>query len=506
MKTTTLTLATAALTAAATTLCATPAASDNPQSALRNPKSPNIVIILADDLGFADVAFNNCKDIRTPNLQRLADTGVHLTNFRACPICSPTRAGLMTGRWPLRAGLMKAVIPPWSDFGLPATEKILPQLLAPAGYEQRHMVGKWHLGHARRVYLPANRGFTSFYGCYNGALDYFTHRRSEGGNQTDWHRDTPAKATAVHEEGYTTDLIAADAVRFIREQANSTAPWLLYVAFNAPHTPFQAKPDDLAKYELIGANNAGTGKKGKKGKANASNNRKTYAAMVDSLDQNVGRIMAAVEKLPDADNTLILFFSDNGGDLPHADNTPWRAGKFSVYEGGIRVAAAIRWPAAGLSGGKRNDSLVGYIDIVPTLLAAAGLPHPAPGTPNALDGIDILPILQNRAPAPVRPWFSYIDQGSARGASVIEGDWKLVVHKGNVLAPGKTPETTYELYNITKDPTEKTDLAQAHPDKVARLKTLLTAFGKLEPKHTVGARSEGQKGFVAPKDWIVTRP
>src|SRR5690606_4555521 len=147
---------------------------------------PNILIMLADDLGYADVGFNGGRTIATPNLDRLAATGVNLTDFRACPMCSPTRAGLMTGRWPLRFGLMRAVIPPWSAFGMPPEEQTMAELLEPAGYRPRGIAGKWHLGHSRREFLPLAQGFTSFYGHYNGAIDYFTHVRHD---ELDWHHD-----------------------------------------------------------------------------------------------------------------------------------------------------------------------------------------------------------------------------------------------------------------------------------------------------------------------------
>jgi arylsulfatase A-like enzyme len=174
-----------------------------------SPK-PNILIIVADDLGYADVGFNGGKVIQTPNLDRLAASGVNLTDFRACPMCSPPRAGLLTGRWPLRFGMMRAVVPPWSKHGLPSEEKTLPELLAGGGYERRGIIGKWHLGHARRQFLPLAQGFTFFYGHYNGAIDYFTHER-EG--ERDWHLND----RSVREEGYSTDLLAEAAVRFVQE-------------------------------------------------------------------------------------------------------------------------------------------------------------------------------------------------------------------------------------------------------------------------------------------------
>jgi arylsulfatase B len=197
------------------------------------PAPPNILIIVADDLGFADVGFNGGKVIATPNLDRLAETGVNLADFRACPMCSPTRAGLMTGRWPARFGMMRAVVPPWSPYGLPAAERTLPELLSEAGYAQRAIMGKWHLGHAQREFLPLAHGFTHFYGHYNGAITYFSHERD---GEVDWHHDD----RTVRESGYATDLLAAAAERFVRT-APPARPWFLYVPFNAPHSPFEAK-------------------------------------------------------------------------------------------------------------------------------------------------------------------------------------------------------------------------------------------------------------------------
>src|SRR5688500_16594606 len=159
------------------------------------PTKPNILIIVADDLGYGDVGFNGGKTIATPNLDRLAGEGINLTDFRACPMCSPTRAGLLTGRWPARFGMMRGVVPPWSTYGLPPEEKTLPELLAGVGYERRGITGKWHLGHARQAFLPLAQGFTRFVGCYNGAIDYFTHERD---GEIDWHHDTQT----VREEGY----------------------------------------------------------------------------------------------------------------------------------------------------------------------------------------------------------------------------------------------------------------------------------------------------------------
>jgi arylsulfatase A-like enzyme len=436
------------------------------------PRAPNILLLVADDLGYADVGFNGGKIISTPNLDRLAATGIRFTDFRACPICSPTRAGLLTGRWPLRFGLMRAVVPPWSRHGLPSEEQTLPELLAPAGYAARGLVGKWHLGHARREFLPLQHGFTHFYGHYNGAIDYFTHER-EG--ECDWHRDD----RTVREAGYATDLLGAEAVRFIHA-APASQPWLLYLAFNAPHGPFQAKAEDLRKYAHL-----------------ATPDRRAYAAMVDCLDQAIGRVLAAAEARADATNTLVLFLSDNGG-IPRvgSSNKPWRGAKLTVYEGGTRVCAALRWPAGGLTGGKDFTGRLGYIDVLPTLLAAAGI-----RPPTNLDGINCLPALRGEAPLPERPWFSYIHQDAMAHAAVHQGRWKLVAH-GDVFTKAPAVAPKLELYDLDADPGETTNLAARHPEVVRRLQQLLREFGQLQ-RPGVGAYADGREGFRPPPDWVV---
>lgn len=437
------------------------------------PAKPNVLLLLADDLGFADVGFNGGTTIKTPNLDRLAATGVNLTDFRACPMCSPTRAGLLTGRWPIRFGLMRAVLPPWSSYGLPPEEATLPELLATVGYERRGIVGKWHLGHARRAFLPRNHGFTRFVGHYNGAIDYFTHVRD---GETDWHHDEQS----IKAEGYSTDLIRAEAVRFI-EQSPAGKPWFLYVPFNAPHSPYQAKQDDLARYPQL-----------------QMADRRAYAAMVDSMDQAVGRILAAVEARPDAANTLVLFCSDNGGIVRVGSNAPWRGAKLGVYEGGTRVCAAVRWPAAGLSGGRRFRGRIGYIDVMPTVLAAAGA-----ALPSNLDGINVLPALSRGSELPERPWFSYIHQNVDAHASVHLGRWKLVAH-GDFFAENAARPPALELFDLEADPAETVDIAARHPQVVAELHGRLREFGRWQ-RVGVTAYDEGRAGFVAPKDWVITR-
>ncbi|MBA4148043.1 MAG: sulfatase-like hydrolase/transferase [Verrucomicrobia bacterium] len=442
-------------------------------AAAEAPRKPNILILLADDLGYGDVGFNGGKTISTPNLDRLAASGVNLTDFRACPMCSPTRAGLLTGRWPSRFGMMRAVVPPWSSYGLPQSENTMPELLASAGYEERGMAGKWHLGHARREFLPLAHGFTRFYGHYNGAINYFTHERD---NERDWHHDD----RSVREEGYSTDLLGAEAARFIGA-APSRKPWFLYVPFNAPHSPFQAKPEDLAKYPQL-----------------KIPDRRAYAAMVDSMDQAIGKILAAVAARSDADNTLVLFFSDNGGvSKVGSSNGLFRGDKLTVYEGGTRVCAAIHWPNGGLTGGKQFSGRIGYIDVLPTVLAAANAK-----APKDLDGINFLPVLRGEKPLRERPWFTYMHQNKDAHASVHLGNWKLVAH-GDFFAEKPATPPKLELYDLSADPAETTDLAAKNPKMVAQLSKRLREFGTWQ-KPGVTAYDEGREGFKAPKDWTIT--
>src|SRR5262245_19427623 len=239
---------------------------------------PNIVFLLADDLGWSDVGFHG-SEIKTPNIDKLASGGAKLEAFYVQPVCSPTRAALMTGRYPMRHGLQVGVVRPWAQYGLPLEERTLPQELAEAGYFTA-ICGKWHLGHFQKAYLPTARGFSHQYGHYNGALDYFTHIRDGG---FDWHRNDQV----CRDEGYTTELLGSEAVKLIEEHGGKQ-PLFLYVPFNAPHSPLQAKQEYLDRYASIEAPQ-----------------RRKYAAMVSCVDDQIGKIAAALEKKGLAKNTLI---------------------------------------------------------------------------------------------------------------------------------------------------------------------------------------------------------
>lgn len=422
-------------------------------------KKPNILILLADDLGFGDVGFNG-SDIQTPNLDRLANEGVKLDQFYSCPMCTPTRAGLMTGRYPLRYGLMRSVIPPYRDFGLSVNEETIADMLNKAGYNYRGIIGKWHLGHRHQEWLPFNRGFTYFEGCLNGACDYFTRDRD---GEMDWHiNDQTSK-----KEGYTTDIIGEAAVKFINSVPKEE-PFFLYVPFTAPHSPFQAKPEDEAKYP------------------NRKGLKKTYAGMVDCLDQNIGKILKSIEDRGELDHTFVLFFSDNGGVQKAASNGELRGWKLTPYQGGIRVAAAARWPAEGISGGKVILERMGYIDVFPTLMTIAEYK----GNPkNKLDGINVLDGIKGNN-LKNRNWFTYMDQSDEKieDLAINNDQWKLVVKRG---APdAENLSSTNQLFEIATDPFEMIDLSVQKPDIVQKLMKELNIFYRYKAINQIPRYSE----------------
>ncbi|MDE1570454.1 arylsulfatase B [Aquabacter sp. P-9] len=409
---------------------------------------PHIVYILADDLGFADVGFQG-SDIKTPNIDKLAATGAKLGQFYTQPMCTPTRAALLTGRYPMRYGLQTGVIPSGATYGLATDEFLLPQALKSVGYSTA-LVGKWHLGHGKREYWPRQRGFDYFYGALVGEIDHFKH---DAHGVEDWYRDN----TVVHEEGYDTELFGADAVRLIGAQDPKT-PLFLYLAFTAPHTPFQAPQAYIDRYAHI-----------------QDPSRRVYAAMITAMDDQIGKVVEALEKRGMRENTLIVFHSDNGGtrnkmfvgegavagELP-ASNAPLRDGKGSLYEGGTRVAAVANWPGRIAPG--TLDGVMHVVDMLPTLakLAGADLARSKP-----LDGMDVWTSLASGKGSP-RPGVVY-NVEPTQGA-VREGAWKLYWHA--VLPP------KVELFNLDQDPGEKTDLSAQHPDKVAALQDHVVALAR----------------------------
>ncbi|NDV81750.1 arylsulfatase [Bacteroides sp. 51] len=430
----------------------------------------NVVIILADDLGWGDVGFHGSK-IMTPNLDKLAREGIEMTRFYTAPVSSPTRAGLMTGRYPNRFGIRETVIPPWRDFGLDPEEETLAGMLGKAGYANRAIIGKWHLGHSRKAYYPLERGFTFFYGHLNGAIDYFTHER-EG--ELDWHRNWETS----YDKGYSTDLITSEAVSCIDQYAGQSSPFLLYVAYNAPHGPLQAKPEDLALYT---DNPEALDKKEKK--------VATFSAMVTCMDRGIGEIMDALKKNGIEENTLVIFFSDNGAE-PNGGGTnrPLRGSKFTEWDGGVRAPAIISYPA-GFKGDRKIDQITGFVDIMPTIRAMLNIP----GEPHRpFDGMDISSLLTGKTQKIDRDF--YLGCGA-----VVNQQFKFVL-------PDKNRRMKLECDFISyypQDPYEKENVANKFPNEVKRLKRIAEKYDAIQPPFKVLPYNEGKEDFVAPKEWKI---
>ncbi len=416
---------------------------------------PNIVFLLVDDLGYADCGFNGGKVTQTPQIDRLAMAGVVLESHYVQPVCSPTRAALMTGRYATHTGVY-TIVRPKAKWGLSLQERTLANALHEAGYETA-ITGKWHLGEFDPAYVPTARGFDHQYGHYFGAIDYFDHTRDR---MDDWYRnDKPLK-----EEGYSTHLVAKEACRLIAER-NKAKPLFLYVPFNGIHAPHQVPDKYLEPYSLL------TGVKQK------------LAGMLAAVDEAIGQIVAALESAGMRENTLIVFSSDNGGPAP-TDNTPLRGYKGSIWEGGVRGCAFANWPGH-IPGGVRIKEPVHVIDWYPTLIKLAGgsLDQKSP-----IDGKDIWPVLIEGAKSPHE---AILCVKSPKSAAVRIGDWKLMINDdveegaenaaGTAKGKKKKANAVTEgiaLYNLASDIGEKTNLASQEPERVKALRAQWEAFMK----------------------------
>ncbi|MCU0727954.1 MAG: sulfatase-like hydrolase/transferase, partial [Planctomycetes bacterium] len=396
-------------------------------------RPPNVVLILADDLGYADLGAQGCRDIPTPAIDSIATAGIRFTNaYVPCPVCAPTRAGLLTGRYPQRFGFEhnpgneRNASP---DFGIPAAEPILAERLKAAGYATG-MVGKWHVGY-RRELQPPSRGFDSFFGFLSGANDYFAKGRS--GRSPILRGFEP-----VEEKEYLTDAFAREAVAFI--DAHRGQPFFLYMPFNAVHAPLEAPDEMRARFPEI-----------------ADPKRLTHAAMLAAMDDAVGLILGALRRHGIEENTLVIFLSDIGGPTPQTTsrNDPLRGFKGQVYEGGVRVPFFIQWKG-GLEAGKVESRPVIALDLLPTVQAAAGVPLQGGPPP---DGVDLLPYIRGEKEG--RPHEALFWR-MGRQSAVRLGDLKLVVRDG-----------VAELYDLAKDVGEARDLSRERPEDVARLRKAL---------------------------------
>ncbi|MBN2507878.1 MAG: arylsulfatase [Verrucomicrobia bacterium] len=422
---------------------------------------PNIVFFLVDDLGRSDVGFMGGKDIQTPHIDRLAHGGAILDAHYVQPVCSPTRAALLTGRYATGTGVY-TVVRPHARWGLPLGERTLAGALKDAGYATA-IVGKWHLGEFEPGYLPTARGFDHHYGHYFGALDYFTHLRD---GVHDWHRD----GRTSNDEGYSTHLIAREACRLIRER-DASKPLFLYVPFNGVHAPLQVPDHYLAPYAAL------------------RGNRRLLAGMLAAVDEAIGQIVAALDAAGLRPNTLILFSSDNGGPNPAAlsTNGGLRAGKGTLYEGGVRVCAFAHWPGR-IPAGVTVRHPMHIVDWFPTLVRLAGgsLLQERP-----LHGRDVWPMLTQDAPSP-HPAILLVQ--SPTRAAVRMGDWKLLrrTPASGTEPPLSTPakkrkaraakaaaqEPGLELFHLATDPGETNNLAAREPERAAALGVQLDALLK----------------------------
>ena len=468
-----------------------------PGSLLAEEK-PNVVILLADDLGWADVGYHGEDVIRTPSLDRLSREGAELNRFYATPICSPTRAALMTARDPIRLGVAYATILPWSNNGIHPYERFMPESFRAAGY-QTAMVGKWHLGHAQQTYHPNERGFDHFYGHLHTEVGYFPPFANQGG------KDFQVNGKSIERDGYETFLLAGEASRWIRER-DKEKPFFLYVPFIAPHTPLDA-PDDLKKRYADMDDDRGptrsdhsdnTRRIGKlSGRPSA---RPMYAAVVDAMDQAVGDILKTLDDEGIAENTVVLFFSDNGGAAyasGGADNVPLRGGKGNTFEGGIRVVSVIRWPGT-IPADSQVNSIISVMDVFPSLAAAAGVPIEGA---RKLDGRNMWPAISGKKAMTRDELLFFASETPIRGAfalTAFDDEWKLVqeVKQGLLSA-----DVTNYLFRIADDPNEYNNLASEHPDVVAEMAEAIHYWRTLHPVSGIRSTLTPPPGWRAPRDW-----
>lgn len=403
----------------------------------------NVVLIVSDDQGYGDIScYQHPPEVSTPNLDRLAAGGARMTNgYASCPVCAPTRAGLLTGRYQQRFGFYTASD---SRAGMPTSQITVADLLAKAGYATG-IFGKWHLGY-QPPYRPLRRGFQSFYGFLgHGAHDYFDL------SITDPIRSIYRDDKPIADTGYLTRNLTREAVGFI--EANRDKPFFLYLPFNAVHFPLQAPEDEIARFDTGDAD------------------RNTYLAMLRVMDEGVGQVLDTLERLGLEEDTLVLFFSDNGGAKNNASNNgPLRDYKHSVYEGGVRVPFLVRWSKK-IRAGTVSDEPVISIDAFATILAAAGVALPQD---RVIDSRDIIPALTGELEGPLheRLYWNWMDKDSDDGWAIRKGRWKLFTDKNGM-----------ELYDLEADLGETRNLVTEQPERVRELLADYQSWrGELAPR------------------------
>jgi arylsulfatase A-like enzyme len=428
------------------------AAQARPAAHGQTTSRPNVIFLISDDQGYGDAGCYGAPDAKTPHLNRLAASGARLTSFYAnAPMCSPTRASLLTGRYPYRCGVPSIVNSAPGTIGLKEREITLAEALKQQGY-RTGLLGKWHLGsHAQS--LPNSQGFDEFYGFHSGCVDYYSHRFywGLGAGLPDFH-DLWRNQQEIFQEGeYITHLITREAKRFVRN--NSNQPFFLMVSYNAPHYPMHAPRRYVERFQGL------------------ERERRMHLAMVAALDDAIGEIVAALDEAGLRDNTLLFFQSDNGATIEDragrgGRNTPLRGFKFSLFEGGIRVPAVVSWPGR-IPAGQVIDEMAASMDLFPTVAAICEARIPADRT---IDGKDISGLLTQGARSPHEALFWKQDDQVA----VRRGEWKLVVN--GILALGDKHRLRGNdrifLSNLTKDIGETRNLSIRYPEMTAELRQL----------------------------------
>ncbi len=419
-------------------------------SGMAHGRSPNVVIFYADDMGIGDAGCYGCKDIRTPNIDALARAGVRFTNYySAAPICSPSRAALLTGRYPPRAGVPTNVGSLPGSAGMPTEEVTIAELAKSRGYASA-LIGKWHLGFTRET-QPNAQGFDYFFGHHAGCIDYFSHTFYWAANAPH-HHDLYRNREEVHEEGaYMTHLITREATRFIDDHRDE--PFLLYVPYNAPHYPTHAPERYLDMYRHL------------------PRKRQLYAALVAPMDESIGRIMDRLRRRDLIESTLVFFMSDNGASVESRNNGgggsngPFRDNKFSLFEGGIRMPAIVSWPGT-LPQGETRDQLTMAIDVFATVAEAIGAEPPPDRT---IDGESWMPLLEDpNAPGHETLFWAWNKQHAVR-----QGKWKVV--RNALITLGMSKRTRAQgddaifLADLEADPGEATNLRKQHPEVAEKL-------------------------------------
>jgi arylsulfatase A-like enzyme len=426
-------------------------------------RSPNVIFILADDLGYADLGCYGSRHIATPALDGLAAEGVRLTQaYASSPVCSASRTALITGRYPGRfpVGLAEPVRSDGRDPGLDPATPTLPAVFGALGYRTA-LVGKWHLG-APPESGPLRCGYDHFFGFHYGGADYFTHSHRPPGRATAAWDGLHAGEARVAREGYLTDLLADEAVAWL--EAGGT-PFFLSLHFNAPHWPWEG-PDDRARSARLTTLRDDSG-----------GSLATYRAMVEALDRAIGRVLAALERSGCSADTIVVFTSDNGGER-FSDAWPLIGLKGELLEGGLRVPAIVRWPAR-LPAGRVCTQVAITMDWAPTLLAAAG-----GGVPSAdFDGVDLTPALSGDEAAPRRLFWRYRAEGQA---ALRDGDWKYLAIGG-----------VERLFDLSADVRERADLAKRFPERLAQMRADHAAWAAQMLPYPADQISESLKGRLA---------